>query len=88
MHAAGIEFEDNRLSFAEFSQMRQGTRFSALPVFEINDSAITQSNAISRYVGKMAALYPTDNLQALYCDETLDAVEDASHHIGRTFGSS
>ena len=24
-HAAGIEFEDNRISFAEFQEMRQGT---------------------------------------------------------------
>ena len=29
-HAAGIEFEDNRLSFAEFGEMRQSTRFLRL----------------------------------------------------------
>jgi glutathione S-transferase len=49
-------------------------------------AAFTQSNAICRYIGKMAGLYPADDLQALYCDETLDAVEDLSHHIGATFG--
>jgi glutathione S-transferase len=31
-------------------------------------------------------LYPADDLQALYCDEAMGAVEDLSHAIGRTFG--
>jgi glutathione S-transferase len=85
-HAAGIAFEDNRLSFAQFSEMRQGTRFNSLPVLEIDGAAVTQSNALCRYVGRMAGLYPADALQALYCDEVLDAQEDLSHHIGPTFG--
>ena len=85
-HAAGIDFEDNRISFPEFTAMRQGARFNAVPVLEIDGAAVTQSNAISRYVGKMAGLYPEDDLQALYCDEALGALEDLSHHVVRTFG--
>ena len=85
-HAAGIDFEDNRISFPEFQEMRQSTRFNSVPVLEIDGASVTQSNAISRYVGKMAGLYPDDDLQALYCDEVLDALEDVSHHIVRTFG--
>jgi glutathione S-transferase len=85
-HAAGIEFDDNRLSFAEFSGMRASTRFNALPVLEIDGAAVTQSNAMCRYVGKLAGLYPADDREALYCDEVLDAVEDNSHRIARTFG--
>jgi len=65
----------------EFSQMRQGTPFNALPVLEISGTVVTQSNAICRYIGKMAGLYPIDDLQLLYCDEALDAVEDISHHV-------
>lgn len=85
-HAAGIEFEDKRLSFPEFGEMRQSMPFNAVPVLEIDGAAVTQSNALSRYVGKMAGLYPTNDLQALYCDEVLGAVEDMSHYIGQTFG--
>jgi glutathione S-transferase len=85
-HAAGIEFEDVRISFDEFSEMRSGTRFTCLPVLEIDGAQVTQSNALSRYVGKMAGLYPVDNLQALYCDEVLGALEDLTYHIVRTFG--
>ena len=86
LHAAGIAFEDNRLTFAEFSKIRGQMRFSALPVFEIDGVAVSQSNAISRYVGKLAGLYPKDGMQALFCDEAMDAVEDVSYHIGKTLG--
>ena len=85
-HAAGIEFEDNRLSFAEFGKMRKTTRFNSVPVLEIDGAAVTQSNAMCRYIGKMAGLYPEDDLQALYCDEAMDALEDLMHYIVATFG--
>jgi glutathione S-transferase len=83
-HAAGIEFEDNRITFPEFGETRGNLPFNAVPVLEIDGTRVTQSNAISRYVGKMAGLYPSDDLQALYCDETLGALEDLTHYIVRT----
>lgn len=85
-HAAGIEFEDNRISFAEFGETRGNMRFNSAPVLEIDGAEVTQSNAICRYVGKMAGLYPKDDLQALYCDEALGALEDLLHYIVRSFG--
>ncbi|MGI9295429.1 MAG: glutathione S-transferase family protein [Pseudomonadales bacterium] len=85
-HVAGIEFEDKRLSFPEFGEMRKNTRFNSVPVLEIDGAAITQSNALCRYIGKMAGLYPTEDLQSLYCDEVLGAVEDVIHYIVQTFG--
>ncbi len=85
-HAAGIDFEDNRISFAEFGEMRSTTPFNSVPVLEIDGAQVTQSNALSRYIGKMAGLYPADDLQALYCDEVLGALEDLTNHIVRTFG--
>lgn len=86
LHAAGIDFEDHRISFAEFGEMRGQWRFNAVPVFDIDGAEVTQSNAICRYVGKMSGLYPADDLQALYCDEAMEALEDLIHAIVRTFG--
>ncbi len=86
LHAAGIEFEDERISFDQFQKSRQDFRFTCLPVLEVDGAVITQSNAINRYVGKMAGLYPSDDLQALYCDEVMDALEDLLHQIVGTFG--
>jgi len=85
LHAAGIAFEDNRLSFAQFTEQRPGFRFNALPVFEVDGIPVTQSNAICRYVGKLAGLYPADDLQALYCDEVMGALEDLGQRLGPTF---
>ena len=64
-HAAGIDFEDYRLSFPEFGEMRRNIRFNAVPVLEIDGAEVTQSNGLSRYIGKLAGLYPEDDLQAL-----------------------
>jgi len=86
LHAAGIPFDDNRVQFAEFRELRNKLRFGTLPVLEIDDAPVTQSNALARFIGKVAGIYPEDALQALWCDETLDAVEDALHAIGTTFG--
>jgi glutathione S-transferase len=80
----GIEFEDHRVSFAEFKEMRAGTPLSALPVVEIGSVMYTQANAMCRYFGKLADLYPSEPWQAFLCDEVLDIVEDAVLAFGRT----
>ncbi len=85
-HIGGIDFEDVRLKFPEFREAQSSFRFHALPVLEIDSQPITQSNAQLRYVGKLAGLYPTDDLQALYCDEAMGAVEDVGHAVGKTLG--
>lgn len=84
--AAGIDFVDHRISFEEFMQTRADMRFTCAPTLELDGVEVTQSNSILRYVGKRADLYPSDDLQALYCDETMDAVEDLLHQIVHTFG--
>ena len=86
LHAAGIEFEDHRLSFPEFAEARKSMRFNAVPVLEVDGEEISQSDAMSRYVGRLAGLYPTDPLQAMYCDEVMGAFEDLTHFMVRTFG--
>lgn len=85
-HAAGIPFEDVRVSFPDFGKFRETAPFNTVPVLEIDGEAVTQSNAMCSYVGKLAGLYPPDPLQALYCDEVLGAVEDMSHYMVQTFG--
>jgi len=85
-HAAGVDFEDHRVSFDEFMKTRGDLRFTCAPVLEVDGVAVTQSNAMLRYAGKMAGLYPDDPLQSLYCDEAMDAIEDLLHQILHTFG--
>ncbi len=85
-HAAGIEFEDHRIPFEEFMKTRSTMRFHCSPTLHIDGVEVTQSNAMLRYVGKAAGLYPEDDLQALYCDEAMGAIEDLLHQVVHTFG--
>jgi glutathione S-transferase len=86
LHAAGIDFEDHRVAFPDFQEAKKNLPFGCVPVLEIDGVAVTQSNAIARYVGRLGGIYPEDAQQALYCDETMDVVEDIAHYLGPTFG--
>lgn len=83
---AGIEFEDRRINFQQFGELRNSLPLGCVPVIEIDGEAYTQCNAMNRYFGKKAGLYPDDPWQAFLCDEIMELMEDASHAIGRTFG--
>jgi glutathione S-transferase len=52
----------------------------------VDDVQITQGDAITRYVGKLARLYPEDDFQALLCDEVMSALEEVNTKIGASFG--
>jgi glutathione S-transferase len=86
MVLGGIAFEDFRFSFPEFAEVRKTTPLGQVPTLHVDGVQVTQSDAITRYVGKLAGLYPTDALQALLCDEVMDAVEDANVKLGTSFG--
>ena len=86
MSIGGIDFEDYRISFSEFHQMRASTPLNAVPTLEIDGTVYTQSNAMNRYFGKQAGLYPEDPWQAFKCDEVMEALEDVMHLTVRTFG--
>lgn len=85
LHIGGIAFEDHRFSFPEFAEVRKPTPFGQVPVLQVNGVQVTQCDSILRYVGKLAGLYPTDPLQALFCDEVMFVVEEAGMKIGPTF---
>jgi len=81
-----LPFEDHRIPVTDWPSARDQTPFHAVPLLEVDGDVITQSNAIKRYVGKLGDLYPGDPLQALRCDEVMDAVEDIVTRVVGTFG--
>jgi len=81
-----IPFDDDRIPLATWRSVRDQFPFRALPVLQIDDEVITQSNAINRYVGRLTGLYPEDPIEALRCDEVMDAIEDILAQIVQTFG--
>ena len=86
LHIGGIAFEDKRFGFAEFAEVRKTTPLSQVPVLHVDGVQVTQSDAITRYAGKLAGLYPTDAFQALLCDEVMDGLEEVNMKLGTTFG--
>src|SRR3954464_1241578 len=84
----GVAFEDDRIPGADWPARKSSTPFGALPTLEVDGRVISQCNAINRYVGKLADLYPTDPWQAALCDEIMDAVEDIDTKVGATFSLS
>ncbi|MBL8482230.1 MAG: glutathione S-transferase family protein [Rhodocyclaceae bacterium] len=85
-HLGGVAFEDDRFAPAAFAEIRKTTPLNQVPVLHVGDSVVTQNNAILVYAGKLAGLYPQDSLQALFCDEVLNGLEDINVKIGATFG--
>ena len=86
LYLGGIEFDDDRFPYSQFSEVRKNTPLQQVPVLTINGRQVTQSNAITRYVGKLTGLYSEDDLNALLCDELMDSVEDVTSRIVTTFG--
>ena len=79
-----VPFEDDRVAVADWPKRKGSTPFGAVPVLHVDGKTLAQSNAISRYVGKLTGLYPSDFWQAALCDEAMEAVEDVFQQIGPT----
>lgn len=84
----GVAFEDHRFAFPEFAEVRKTAPFGQVPVLEVDGVAVTQSDAMLRYAGKLSGLYPADAYQALLCDEVSFVVEEAGIKMGPTFRMS
>jgi len=84
LYIGGIPFEDQRIAGKDWPAFRSKTPFFAMPTVEVDSQVVTQSNSINRYAGKLAGLYPKGDLQALLCDEIMDAAEDIGTRIGQT----
>lgn len=80
----GVPFEDHRVKGADWPALKPDTPFGSLPVLKVDGETVSQSNAINRYVGRLAGLYPEDALEALRCDEVLEAVEQIEAQVGPT----
>ncbi len=90
-----IPFEDVHVPFERFAELKAAERlpFGSLPVFEVEidgkQVSAAQSNAILRFAGRRAGLYPDgDPLRALKIDEVMDVAEDLYHAIGPSIDES
>lgn len=78
-----IEFEDDHIPWEKFGELRATGEFpfGGVPVLDVQTTSgkvcSAQSNAILRFAGRLANLYPVDDiLKALKVDEVMDAGEE------------
>ena len=69
LHAANIDFDDNRVSYQEYQDLKKSnfdhSWKNGLPVLSVGGTDHTQSIAHLRYAGKKSGLYPKAHLPAL-----------------------
>ena len=74
---SNTEFEDIRVKFPEWKEMKPNMPYGQLPVLQIDDGPLyAQSKGLLRYVGATYSktLYPTDKLLAI--EEAIGVTED------------
>ncbi|HET8940713.1 MAG TPA: glutathione S-transferase family protein [Rudaea sp.] len=89
LHLAGIDFEDVRLTHADWPQMKSQTPYGALPVLELPGHApLAQTNAILVLIGRRHGLHPTDDFDAARHEGMMQHVEDLRAVVGPTIRMS
>ena len=85
LHVAGIDFEDNRISQADWPALKERTPYGCLPVLELpGHPPLGQSNAILMLIGRRHGLHPTDDFEAAPHEAMMQHVEDLRLRISPT----
>ncbi|GAB9463272.1 Glutathione s-transferase [Globisporangium polare] len=85
-HIGGVPFVDERMSRDAFMSTKAAFPFGQIPVLEVDGQVLAQSQAILRYAGRLAGLYPTnDPLASLKIDEILNGLEEAQEKMSPAF---
>ena len=89
LHLAGFDFEDVRVSGADWPAMKETTPYGALPVLELpGKPPLAQSNAILVMVGRAHGLHPSDAFEAARHEGMMQHVEDLRGAVGPTIRMS
>lgn len=74
--AAGVAFEDERLSGETWQAAKPNMPYGQLPVLTVDKLQYNQSGAIFRYLAREFGLYGKNNCDNTTCDITLETVND------------
>lgn len=86
MFMSGVDFDDDRISFADWPQRKGDTPLGALPLLSVEGKGtITQSNAILTYLGRTLDMHPSDPWEAARHEALLGACEDLRVVVVPTF---
>jgi len=78
-HAAGVDFNDNRMSREEWLENKPDARrfpLHQMPTLEVDDNVICQSSAIGRFVARELGFYGNNSLEQAVIDEVCETLHD------------
>lgn len=85
LYLAGVEFEDVRVTQADWPALKPDTPFGSLPVLEVpGHPPLGQTNAILVYIGRRHGLHPSDDFEAARHEAMMCHVEDLRATVGPT----
>jgi len=73
---AGVEYEDNRIERENWPAVKENYPWGQLPVLQVGEKTLCQSNTIARYLAKKYKLVGDDDWEAAKMDELADALTD------------
>ena len=85
LHIAGIDFEDERIKFETWPEMKAKTPYGSLPILEMpGKPPLAQTNAILVLIGRRHGLHPSDDFEAAQHEAMMNHVEDLRANVGPT----
>ena len=85
LHLAGIDFEDHRISQADWPALKDQTPYGILPMLELPGHApLNHSNAILLLIGRRHGLHPADDFEAARHEGMMAHVEDLRARVSPT----
>jgi glutathione S-transferase len=85
LHLAGIDFEDHRISQADWPAIKDSMPYRALPVLELpGRPPLAQANAILVLIGRRHQLHPSDDFEAAPHEAMMQHVEELRHNVSPT----
>ncbi|XP_066304185.1 glutathione S-transferase 1-like [Branchiostoma lanceolatum] len=74
--AAGVEYEDVRLTFEEWPPIKPTTPMGNLPILEVDGVTLSQSMSIARFVARETGLDGKNKLEKAQADAFVDELEE------------
>lgn len=87
----GHAFKDSNPNNDETFKARKEATGQQVPILMVDGKPMGQSKAILKYIGRISSfdgkpLYPTDPLEAYWCDELMELCDDVRAPLAPTFG--
>lgn len=82
---AGVDFEDERIKFGDWSDLKPTTPFGALPTLAVEGKGtLPECNSILTWVGRQHGLHPQDPWEAARHEALMSATEHLRYKLGAT----